>query len=375
MKKIFILISFAVMISLSCTDTNGKFQTNTTGESQGDSTSSDEGITSEWREYLQSSDDGLWEDIEEHFISYNPGGYFTDPEAMAPMVYKPYSICTAGDTVFVADAGTQEIVALTNEGELIWKVGGAGEGPGNFSLVTTLAVSDRYVAALNINLGRIDFFYRDGSFSHCLNFTGAQDIAAIDDTTFVVGSTLEPGGDLHILNSEEGIIRSFGEAEMIHLRNVPRIDLLRICPGENNRIAVFNRYEGLLAIYDIETEECIYRGSRVYPSSPEDRVRQYPIGGNAFLGREGMINILFPNYMDDGSFLSDPDYVDFAQVTAVDRYDWDGNYLDSYCLPDSSLNYAVLLSDGRLVVRSFSEETLCIFDDTFQDSLPVNDYH
>ncbi len=46
-------------------------------------------------------------------------------------------------------------------------------------------------------------------------------------------------------------------------------------------------------------------------------------------------------------------------VTAVDRYDWDGSYLDSYCLPDTSINYVAGLPDGRVVARNFAEGIIC----------------
>ena len=145
---------------------------------------------------------------------------------------------------------------------------------------------------------------------------------------------------------------------------------MRICVSANGKVALFNRYEGLLVIYDSATEECVYRGSRNYPASPtppedfinssgEERTMFFPVGGNVFCGPEGMLNVVVCNYMDDGPFISDPEYLDFAPVTAVDRYDWDGSYLDSYCLPDSSINYVAGLPDGRVVARNFAEGIIC----------------
>lgn len=229
------------------------------------------------------------------------------------------------------------------------------------------------MAASNYYLGRIEFFNRDGSFSHSLTFAGAEDIAAIDDTTFAVASTREPGRSIHIINSEDGIVRSFGETEMIHFRDVPRMDLMLLCVSDDNRLAVFNRYEGLLAIYDLATEECVYRGSRNYPAVPSAPVSFtnsdgqtqrifFTVGANPFLGPEAMLNIVFTGYMDDGSFFSDPGNTDFAPVTAIDRYDWDGNYLDSYCLPDSSLSSTALLPGNQLIVKNYSEGNLRLYD-------------
>ncbi|MCK5841113.1 MAG: hypothetical protein KAH31_03015 [Candidatus Sabulitectum sp.] len=112
-----------------------------------------------------------------------------------------------------------------------------------------------------------------------------------------------------------------------------------------------------------EIEHDVIAGSVWYESKAKDlgeeRTMFFPIGGNVFCGPEGMLNVVVCNYMDDGSFVSDPDYLDFAPVTAVDRYDWAGSYLDSYCLPDSSLNYVAGLPDGRVVARNFAEGIIC----------------
>ncbi len=330
----------------------------------------DQTTIAEWKEYLESSDDGLWEDMKEHSLEYRYLGYFCEEQDLEPEIYSPFAVCSFADTIYVTDASTKQVVALDSEGSVLWKAGSPGEGPGHFGQMTTLAASRRYVAVLNRSLRRIEFFNRDGSFSHNIQFAEPQDITALDDTTFLVASSFEPGGDIHIVDSDSGIVRSFGEVAINLYEGLFRVDLMRICAGGNDRVALFNRYEGLLAIYDIDSEECIYRGNREYPATPspprafttesgEERMVMFPIGGNAFRGPEGMLNVVVCNYMDDGSFISDPDYLDFAPITAVDRYDWDGNYLDSYCLPDSSINYVTLLPDGGLVARNFAEGILC----------------
>ena len=333
----------------------------------------DRTIIAEWTEYLESSDDGVWEDMEEHSLEYRYLGHFYDEEDLDIPVYSPFAVCSYADTVYVTDESARQVVALDDAGSVLWKAGGAGEGPGHFGQMATLAASRKYVAVLNRSLRRIEFFNRDGSFSHNLQFARPQDIIALDDTTFLVASSSESGGDIHILDSDSGIVRSFGETAIDLYEGIRRPDLMRLCAGGDDRVALFNRYEGLLVIYDINTEECIYRGNREYPSTPtaprdlvgadgEQHTMMFPIGGNVFRGPEGMLNVVICNYMDDGSFISDPEYLNFAPVTAIDRYDWDGNYLDSYCLPDSSINFVAPLPDGQLVARNFAEGILCHFE-------------
>lgn len=321
-----------------------------------------------WKAFLESSDDGLWEGDNEHFVSYNNIILITDPEAVRPVVYNPFAICSFGDTIYISDAATQKILAIDKTGNLLWEAGGHGEGPGEFPSVSTLTASSQYVVALNNHLSRIEFFYRDGVFSHSLVIPGAQDITTINDTTFVVGSTYADGGDLHIITSTQNTIQSFGEAPLNTYTEIPRSDLMRLCYNGYDRVAVFNRYEGLLAIYDITTEECVFEGRRNYPMTiqpptpigTEGRHRHTPIGGNCFLGSEGMINVVIPNVMNDSTFISTPEYLDYAPITAIDRYDWDGNYLDSYCLPDSCINYVTMISDDTLAVLNYKESSIKI---------------
>lgn len=367
MIKLIVLTALcSVIASCGCA---GDDASSPSGSNEGTPSDSALAVQREWVEYLESSDDGLWEDSEEHRLEYSGAGPFITGDALELAVFSPFALCCAGDTVFVTDAGPRQVVALDSSGGVLWKTGGQGEGPGLFAHMSTLAVSDRYVAVLNYALGRVDFLLRDGSYSHSISIAVPQDITAIDDTTFAVASSAQPGGHIHILDSEEGIVSSFGEASIQGYRDVPRMDLMRLCYGENGRIAVFNRYEGLIAIYDINTGDPIYMGSREYPaviSGPGmvtnnnggSSMLYCPLGGNAFCGPEGMLNVLMCNYMEDGSFACDPAYRDFAPVSPVDRYDWNGNYLDSYCLPGSCINYVAGLPDGSLIGRNFAEGVL-----------------
>ena len=75
---------------------------------------------SEWTEYLQSSDTGLWEDDPERIkviSSVNP--MYCDLDEI--QVFSPYAVCCYSDTIFVTDASTCEIVALKDDGSVIWR--------------------------------------------------------------------------------------------------------------------------------------------------------------------------------------------------------------------------------------------------------------
>jgi hypothetical protein len=350
-----IVVASAVLVTLGCANQRSPHTSSEPLDASGQS-------VAEWREYMQSSDDGQWENDESHAIRYNRSGTINDPESVTPLFYQPRAICARGDTIYVTETATMKIMAVDTLGNILWEAGGLGEGPGLFPMVTTVAASDRYIAAPNYMQGSIEIFNRDGTYFNSITFSEAQDIAAISDTSFIVASDEEPGGHLHIVTVAGERLSSFGEAPLHNYTDIPRMDLMRICFSGTDRVAIFNRYEGLLNIYDINTRECIYSGGRSYPMSVQPPMwqedgtsRNASVGGGAFMGNEGMINFLIPNLMEDGSFFSDPDYNDFAPITAVDRYDWNGNYLDTYCLPDTCINYAAPLSNGRLAVKSYAE--------------------
>lgn len=330
-------------------------------------------VMHEWKLYLESSDDGLWEDNIQHSVTFSTVDQYGDSSGQVLEVYRPVSLCEYDGNVYITDAATYQIIACDSDGSELWRAGGQGEGPGEFTMMTSIAAVNDYVLALNPGLSRIEVFFRDsGEYSHSITFVAAEDIIAIDDSTVAVGSRMGTNGDIHILDVQGETLSEFGVTETIDYYSIPRSDLMRLCTDGNGRICIFNRYEGLLAIYDIESEECCFRGSRTYPATPEPpletvddngdvRFVHFPIGGNAYCGPGGMINVIVCNIMQDGSFISDPDYLDFAPITAVDRYDWEGNYLDSYCLPDSCINRAVYLQDGRIIARNYAEGSVQVF--------------
>lgn len=327
----------------------------------------------EWKMYLESTDDGLWEGDSHKSVVYNSTAQYCDTSGQVLEVFRPSSFCEYDDNVYIADAATFQIIACDSNGSVLWRTGGRGEGPGHFTMMTSIAAVNNYIFALNPGLSRIEVFHREtGEYSHSFPFIAAEDIIALNDSTIAVGSRMGTGGDICVLDVEGDILKEFGETETVDYYSIPRSDLMRLCADDSGRICIYNRYEGLLAIYDIESEACLFRGSRTYPATPEPpreminedgekRLVFFPIGGNAYTGPHGAINIIICNIMQDGTFISDPTYLDYAPITAVDRYDWEGNYLDSYCLPDSCINRVLYLPDGRIIARNYVEGSIKIF--------------
>ncbi len=100
-------------------------------------------------------------------------------------------------------------------------------------------------------------------------------------------------------------------------------------------VACVSQFEDNLFIYDMETGETVHSGTRELQckQSPGSIERFYAVYATAFPGADSMINIPVPNIMDNGEFMGSGGSR-HSLVTIVDRYDWYGECLDSYLLPD-----------------------------------------
>jgi hypothetical protein len=72
---------------------------------------------------------GHWAEV--HRIADDAGRLLTNPQLLA----------ARGDTVYVYDAGTQELIALSRSGAVKWRVGRSGRGPREFSNPVDLQIA------------------------------------------------------------------------------------------------------------------------------------------------------------------------------------------------------------------------------------------
>ena len=101
----------------------------------------------EWKEWAESSDEGLWEGDNSHSIVLEHLYTFGGEDDVNTYFFYPEAFAVKGDTVFVSDGSTQKLVCFNLSGELLWSTEGAGEGPGHFSGVSQIAVSDDEIAS------------------------------------------------------------------------------------------------------------------------------------------------------------------------------------------------------------------------------------
>ncbi len=94
---------------------------------------------------------GRW--VEVHRIADQDGRLLTNPQLLA----------AGGDTAYVYDAGTQELIALSKTGKVVWRIGRAGRGPREFSNPVDLQIApngDLHV--LDADVSRITIVNRAG---------------------------------------------------------------------------------------------------------------------------------------------------------------------------------------------------------------------
>lgn len=78
--------------------------------------------------------------------------------------------------LLVLDRGNQRVVKVDGTGELLAEMGGAGEGPGEFSAPSALSVlPDGTIVVFDIRKRGFSIFHPDGTFSHTVPLSGGYD--------------------------------------------------------------------------------------------------------------------------------------------------------------------------------------------------------
>ncbi|PIE52541.1 hypothetical protein CSA37_05865 [Candidatus Fermentibacteria bacterium] len=307
-----------------------------------------------WLDYALSSDNGLWENDPAKRVSVmKVATYGGETELTLPFYIADF-ISVYGDTIYISDGFQEALIAMSSEGKVLWQAGQPGEGPGDFLMIGSTSRNGDLIGVCNNSLSRVDFLGIDGSFIGSIPVSGPQNIVMISDSSGFVASKSQPGGSIHYFEVASGITRSFGESQWeMFPNNYPRRDLF-IVYHPMGRVACISQFEDNLFIYDIETGETIHSGSRRLPADPTSGSveRFYTVYATAFLGPDSMINIPIPNIMDNGKFMGSGGSR-HSLVTIVDRYNWNGDYLDSYLLPDSMLEGIVYSDDLGFVASQW----------------------
>lgn len=133
-------------------------------------------------------------------------------------LYQPLSVDVGPDgAFFIGDRGEGQIIKLSFEGETVWRVGGKGQGPGEFGLLYRLCVgSDGGVAAFDLGNQDLSSFAADGSFVRRVDLEtrvhAVGSIALLTDGSVAMVAHIDrsPQHSIHVFDTDGSLTRSFG---------------------------------------------------------------------------------------------------------------------------------------------------------------------
>lgn len=133
-------------------------------------------------------------------------------------LYRPINLEVGPDgAVFVGDSGSQQIIKLSSEGEVVWRVGREGQGPGEFRHLYRFAVGqDGSVAAFDLRTQDLSWFGADGTFIRTVNLAvrvhAVMTIELLSEGR-VAMLAYAPSANrhsIHVFGTDGGLVDSFG---------------------------------------------------------------------------------------------------------------------------------------------------------------------
>lgn len=314
-------------------------------------------VLSEWKEWAEASDDGIWEGDSTHNLSFELLRIYGGELKQEPIFFSIESFAVSGDTIFIADDQTQQLIAIDFNGDLLWKVGGVGEGPGLFSGIGQIAVNKNYIIVSNMRNSRIDLFSRAGEWLKSIPAQVPFDVLFIDDTDFIVVSYQIANRIVHVYSVSGERISSFGDVEAFPTSVIGWINRdLHCALIGSDYLAVSSYYASHMELYNIKDEIHVGRFGRTLPLDiPENRIGNEVLLNtfmlDVFEGPEGMINVPLRPISPERTIETANHNIE--NISIVDRYDVNGNYLDSYIIPTIGGN--MIIYNCELFVNNWVE--------------------
>jgi hypothetical protein len=299
-----------------------------------------------WQDWAMSSDEGLWKNDPSQKITMTLLRTYGGEDNPNPQFFTVKWMEVSGDTLFISDRARECLVCMNSDGEVLWEYGEPGEGPGHFTCIGSIAVSDSWIAVCNTIGDRVELISRAGEPIDTYSLMNPLCVVTVSDEEFVVLSRAEYGGDIHLYNIHEGHTASFGECPW------PGGEVTSRSTNEYSAVCVDTRYLVMndfytyrLFLFDLDEQELISSFIREHPSGnlPVSSMTQMDDGsvsglfffvlGKLFVCPCGVINIKLAAIQKDGTVISSRETIGPAPVTIIDRYSMNGEYLDSYCIP------------------------------------------
>ncbi len=360
----FVVFSALLLSCFACSSSNDQLEPHTSEvTTRVDTTAAFQDTVTKWELYMESSDEGLWEDSAQYTLHIEKIHTFGGEDNPFPPFYDPLFVELVNDTLLISDQSTQTLVCMDTTGTVLWKFGERGEGPGYFAGIGQIDVCGDTIAVINNGLCAVELVRRDGSFIERLSLPDRpQDISFINSKTLLVYSKAIPGGDVHYFDIQaDSILFSFGDGEWTN------------CPTNSSYIEVWGTFiEPDKVVYHSHFEKKLIftsiseRTSRIteirelpFDITPGDSSYHeelgmisyvdYPLYRSLFIGPHGAVNLVFGGLMSNGEMYNSENLVDYCSVTPIDRFSKEGEYLDSYCLPDSQVKILSSNNNGYMV--------------------------
>jgi len=283
-------------------------------------------------------------------------------EDINPPFFFPEAFAVQGDTFFVSDGGTQKLVAFNSDGQTLWSTDGPGEGPGLFSGVSQLDVLGDRISVINLRSARIDFFSTAGGWLNSVPVLNAYDVQMLNDSLIVAVKQTSQEGCAMLLSTSGDTLSIFGQWEE-HAEGFSSNRDLHCAVSDSNTLVITSYYSDIIDTYNMNTQTRLNSFCRILPVEIEKpdyhlgRMALNTIILDVFIGPEGMINTLLRPFSLEKSLDLQ---TGIANCSVVDRFDFQGRYLDSYVLPVfASL---VRYENGLLYVCSEQDCTISTYD-------------
>ncbi len=324
----------------------------------------------EWREWLEASSPP---EVETDMPFYIPSDTILSPEKCNYEYFMIESFVIDKDRIFFSDGKTSTLLAYTIDGELLWKIGGKGEGPGLFSGIGEIACKGDTLAVCNHGVGRIDYFdCNTGDWISSISIYWPYDLCFLPDGKLVVLSLME-SNLITVFASSGERLSSFGSW------NAPGEEVFYSIFSASNRnmrstligdsiLAVNSYFYNWCQLYNLNSGELITSFKRKLPF-PE---MEFEINNGGVVGKIHAIDIA--SFGDKIAILHRPpeeswkmpsryDEVPYYEVdfAMVDIWNIDGEYTGSFAFPRGVGR--ILWHDGILYGATDGTGELIRFDE------------
>ncbi len=148
------------------------------------------------------------------------------------------------------------------------------------------------------------------------------------------------------------------------VRQAPRsnFDLSGLLLGDS--LVVTSKFCNQIFFFDLPNKVVSDDFARIYPTSYQtthDGVA-WPVLGRPFLGPDSTLCVNLPAFNSNAEFrFHSTPFEEYSPVTVIDRYDFQGNYLDSFCIPIRGGGQCIYSSEYGLFVQQYQTSMIYRF--------------